>query len=60
MVAEDGAKGEVYKYNENDWRIRYGSMVVMKPHSTMDEAVAYAFEKAREITKWVKTNVKVI
>jgi|TARA_R110000744_G_scaffold289775_1_gene400592 hypothetical protein len=57
IIAEDGAKGEIVKWDENDWRICYGKMVVCKKHPTMDEAAEYAFSKAREITEWAKTNV---
>ena len=48
LVSADGAKGEVEKYDEGDWRIRFGSLVGGTKHPTMDDAAAVVFRCHRE------------
>ena len=48
LVAECGARGEVEKYDEGDWRIRFGSLVGGTKHPTMDSAAAVVFNAHHE------------
>ncbi len=48
LVSEDGAKGEVERWAEGDWRLRFGTMIGSKKYPTMDEAAAEVFRCHRE------------
>jgi len=48
LVAFDGAKGEVEKRDENDWRIRFGTLCGGTKHPTMDSAAFEVFRCHRE------------
>ncbi len=48
LVSDDGAKGEVERWAEGDWRLRFGTMIGGKKYPTMDAAAAEVFRCHRE------------
>lgn len=48
LASKCGAKGEVEKYGENDWRVRFGTLIGSTKHPTMDSAAAIVFNAHKE------------
>ena len=48
VKTSNGLKGEVEKYGDNDWRIRFGTLVGGTKHPTMDDAAAVVFNAHKE------------
>lgn len=48
LIASTGERGEVEKYADNDWRIRFGTLVGSTKHKTINDAAAEVFRCHRE------------
>ena len=48
LTSECGARGEVEKLDDGNWRIRFGSLVGGTKHATMDDAAAVVFNAHNE------------
>ena len=54
LTASTGERGEVEKYAENDWRIRFGRLVGSTKYKTMSDAAEEVFRCHREATQRLK------
>ena len=51
LIALTGERGEVEKFAEGDWRIRFGSLVGSTKYQTMNDAAEEVFRCHREASE---------